>query len=228
MEEIMAKMPMVPAMAAYIGMILAMVFCALTGYELYRRRKKVLATGIWGWLIHETPELAEVTLLLMGVEAAKVVSEVFFMGLELVGPMVMLGSIMYLYFGRDFEKTASWMSVIVVIFFSLTAFLYFTPGLPVAVRSVLIYLPVVVFCSFPTFLLWRRRKPRIRKLSFGFLGLGIGHELVEAVVLHPMLLSLALGLVDPIKAFHIALLCFSVMQFCGPVLWYLFARRPRR
>jgi len=228
MEEVMAKFPMVPGMAAYIGMILAIFFCIAAGWEFYRRKKGVMAMGVWGWLFHEIPELAMITLLLAGVgPLTKAISRVFFMGLALVGPMVMLGSILYLYLGRDIDKTLSWMSMIVVVFFSLTAFFYFTPGLPLAVRSVLIYIPVFSFCSLPSFLLWRREKPRIRKMSYGFLGLGLGHELLEAVVLHPLLLGLALGILDPIEPFTVILLAFAVLQFVGPAVFWFFSRRPR-
>jgi len=226
MKEAMAKLPMLPGIAAYAGMILAMIFCVLAGWEFYRRKKGVMATGIWGWMIHEIPEFVMITLLLAGfAPLTKLVSQVFFMGLALVGPMVMLGSVLYLYFDRDFERTASWMSVIVVLFFSSTAFFYFTPGLPLVARSVLIYMPVFSFCALPAFLLWRKRKPKIMKMSYGFLGLGIGHELLEAVVLHPLLLGFALGVFDPIKPFTVVLLAFAVMQFCGPVIWWFFARR---
>jgi len=158
MEEVMAKFPMVPGIAAYIGMILAMAFCIAAGWEFYRRRKGIMAMGIWGWLFHEMPELVMITLLLAGVAPlTKAISQAFFMGLALVGPMVMLGSVLYLYFGRDIDKTLSWMSMIVVVFFSSTAFFYFAPGLPLVVRSVLIYLPVFSFCALPAFLLWEKK-----------------------------------------------------------------------
>jgi len=172
----MAKFPMVPGMAAYIGMILAIAFCAAAGYEFYRRRKGVMAMGIWGWLFHEIPELAMITLLLAGIgPLTKVLSQVFFMGLALVGPMVMLGSVLYLYFGRDIERTLSWMSMIVVVFFSLTAFFYFTPGLPLAVRSVLIYIPVSPSApSRPSCCGGGKKTENYRKIVLRLLGSRVG------------------------------------------------------
>jgi len=189
--------------------------------DLFKKKTKLMLSSSmksWVWL-HEIPELALGFFLVVDTAGMLVLMKRWypaFIGLLVFGCSLML------YYGLLASKLprgkAIWWTAMIVCAPIALSPLFVTPlGL-----SLITYMPVVI-----SFLVcaWAFERAKLgRFLTWGMAGLGLGHELFEAFILHYLGWAVFLG-VDPPLRMEDVFIVFVVLQVLGAVLIWIEARK---
>lgn len=217
----MIEIPPVPVLALMIFAMGASVVFALFASERFKATTQLgFGRGLDAWaLVHEIPEILLAFLVVVSMPLLMTFCVGFYP--YFVG-LLILGSSAMLYLMLKHLRVEKALSLTFILTASPIALLIFLWPVSPLVASLIAYLPVIAAFLVPAYWMWRI-SPWV---TAGLVITGLGHELFEAFVLHPIGWTIFIeGGTSTPQIPEVVFILFVIFQVVGPLILALMPRK---